>query len=197
MLPASARPAASTTRPGFPVGGAGSDSDCPTMLVRDPPKTVAEVPLGHDPANAAQPAFQDPRAWRMRSGTLCDDDIVNASTKAKSPGDVMRAMVAAFDTGDVADLKSFVDHGYFDHQGLPHQRPIRGLDGFRHVVEVARGGYSELSVSIVDLIEGVDRAAARLVWAGVRRTGEYSTRETLEIVRVDAGKAVEHWGGHS
>jgi len=109
----------------------------------------------------------------------------------------MRAMVAAFDTGDVDELDEIVHADYLDHQGLPHIRPIRGVDGFRQVVEVARSGYKNLSVDIVDLIEGVDRAAARLVWSGVRRTGEATERETLEIVRVDTGRAIEHWGGHS
>lgn len=106
-------------------------------------------------------------------------------------------MVAAFDTGEVSDLGAFVDASYLDHQGLPHIRPIEGIDGFRHVVEVARSGYSDLAVEVVDLIEGIDRSAARLIWRGVRPSGETVVRETLEIVRVDSGRAVEHWGGHS
>jgi hypothetical protein len=64
-------------------------------------------------------------------------------------------------------------------------------------VEVARSGYDDLLVDIADLIEVVDRAAARLVWSGIRPTGETTKRETLEIVRVDGGRAIEHWGGHS
>lgn len=75
----------------------------------------------------------------------------------------MRAMVAAFDTGDVDELDGIVHRDYLDHQGLPHIRSVRGVDGFRQVVEVARSGYDDLSVDIADLIEGVDRAAARLV----------------------------------
>lgn len=72
-------------------------------------------------------------------------------------------MVAAFDTWDVDELDEVVHPDYLDHQGLPHIRPIRGVDGFRQVVEVARSGYDDLRVNIVDLIEGVDRAAARRV----------------------------------
>lgn len=106
-------------------------------------------------------------------------------------------MVAAFDTGDVSELDAIVHPDYLDHQGLPHVRPIRGVDGFRQVVEVARSGYEDFSVDLADLIEGVDRAAARLVWSGVRQTGETTERETLEVVRVDSGRAIEHWGGRS
>ena len=109
----------------------------------------------------------------------------------------MRAMVVAFDTGEVRELEHFVDASYLDHQGLPHIRPVEGVDGFRLVIELARSGYRDLSVEIADLIEGSDRCAARLVWTGVRRSGERDERETLEIVRVESGRAVEHWGGYS
>lgn len=109
----------------------------------------------------------------------------------------MRAMVAAFDSGEVGAADGVVHDDYLDHQGLPDDRPIRGVSGFVHVVEVARSGYVDLSVEIVDLIEGDDRAAARLAWSGTRKTGEATRRETIEIVRVREDKAVEHWGGHS
>lgn len=72
-------------------------------------------------------------------------------------------MVAAFDSREVGAADGVVHDDYLDHQGLPHDRPIRGVSGFVHVVEAARSGYVDLSVEIVDLIEGDDRAAARLV----------------------------------
>lgn len=106
-------------------------------------------------------------------------------------------MVGAFDTGHVNGLDGVIHPDYLDHQGLAHARPIRGVDGFRHVVEAVRNAYAELSVEIADLIEGEDRAAARLVWSGLRRTGEGTRRQTLDIVRVKDGRAIEHWGGHS
>lgn len=86
---------------------------------------------------------------------------------------------------------------YVDHQGLPGERPLIGAEGFIRVVGVARSGYTELSVTIEDLIEGDDRVAARLAWNGVRQSGETAHRETIEIVRVESGRAIEHWGGHS
>ena len=109
----------------------------------------------------------------------------------------MRAMVSAFNTGETNQLETIIHPDYLDHQGLPHSRPIRGIEGFRQVIEVARSGFEDLSVEVVDLIEGSDRSAARLVWSAVRRSGETAERETLEIVRIDTGRAIEHWGGHS
>jgi len=111
--------------------------------------------------------------------------------------DVLRAMVAAFDTGDLREVATVVHPEYLDHQGLPGERPICGVDGFAHVVETARSGYVDLSVSVVDLIEGSDWVAARIAWRGRRPSGEVVRRETIDIVRVEAGKAVEHWGARS
>ena len=113
-----------------------------------------------------------------------------------SAGEVLSAMVAAFDTGHVDDVSVFVDDGYIDHQGLRGQE-VCGAAGFVRVVEGARGGCDALAVSIEDLIEDGDRAVARLRWTGTRPTGEVVERETIEIVHVRAGRAVEHWGGRS
>jgi predicted ester cyclase len=113
-----------------------------------------------------------------------------------SAAEVLSAMVMAFDTGRVDDVATYVDADYVDHQGL-HDEEIHGVAGFTRVVEVARGSYDALSVSIEDLIEEADRAAARLHWMGTSATGEVTYRATLEIVHVKDGRAVEHWGGRS
>ena len=114
----------------------------------------------------------------------------------RSAGDVLSAMVRAFDSGRVDDVAAFVDDEYIDHQGLRGQQ-VKGVSGFAQVVDTARRGYEDLTVIIEDLIEAGDRAAARLRWTGTRVTGEAAERETLEIVHVRDGRAVEHWGGRS
>jgi predicted ester cyclase len=51
-----------------------------------------------------------------------------------------------------------------------------------------------LEVTIEDLIAGPDRVAVRLHWRGSRASGEAVDRQTLEVVRIEKGKAVGHWG---
>jgi predicted ester cyclase len=109
----------------------------------------------------------------------------------------MKAMVDMFTTGDLSELNATVDGSYVDHQGLGGE-PERGADGFARVVEAARSGYQDLVVTIEDLITAPDRAVARLRWRGTRRSsGQEDERETIEIVRIERAKAVEHWGAHS
>jgi hypothetical protein len=59
--------------------------------------------------------------------------------ETRTPADVLRAMVAAFDSGDLGIVAEIVHPDYLDHQGLEGLRPITGADGFARVVETARG----------------------------------------------------------
>jgi predicted ester cyclase len=111
----------------------------------------------------------------------------------RSASVVLRSMVEMFDTGDVGAAASVVSTDYVDHQGLGAGEII-GVQGFCHVVSVARGAFASLDVAVEDLIAADDRAAARLSWCGTPTTGEQVRRETIEIVRVAGGLAREHWG---
>jgi ketosteroid isomerase-like protein len=114
----------------------------------------------------------------------------------RTAADVMLAMVAMFSSGDVSDIADVVSMDYVDHQGV-HDGPKLGPDGFVAVVAAARRGYAKLGVTVEDLIVGVDRAAARLHWRGERADGEIIERDTIDILRVTDGQAVEHWGARA
>jgi predicted SnoaL-like aldol condensation-catalyzing enzyme len=102
-------------------------------------------------------------------------------------------MVEMFSTGDVSSVEDVVAVDYIDHQALGGNE-MHGVVGFVHVVGVAREAYSEMRVEVVDIESLGDRAEGRLHWTGVRHDGSVVERETIEIVRVVGGRAVEHWG---
>lgn len=97
-----------------------------------------------------------------------------------------------FATGDVSGVADTVAANYVDHQDRLH-----GRQGFVEVVAGARSGYDALHVEIQDVIEASDRVAVRLRWTGHRPSGDTDVRETIDIVRVAGGLAVEHWGARS
>lgn len=109
-------------------------------------------------------------------------------------GEILQRMVAMFDSGDLSALEATVHPDYVDHQGLDGE-PMRGRAGFAEVVTTARAAYEDFAVTVEDLIEGADRAAARLRWRGRRDGGDLVEWETLEIIRLADGLAAEHWGG--
>lgn len=117
--------------------------------------------------------------------------------KADDARSVIRRMVEAFNTGETSSVTSFVADSYRDHQGLSGTE-VSGPSGFRHVVEVARRGLHGLRVSIEDLVADGDRVAVRLRWVGTRPSdGVIIERETIDIVRCELGRAVEHWGART
>jgi predicted SnoaL-like aldol condensation-catalyzing enzyme len=117
-------------------------------------------------------------------------------TKGKGPGEhkaLMQRIVALFATGDLSSVDVVIAAGYTDHQGL-ERIEIRGPEGFSRVVRAARCAFPALQVDIEELIAEGDRVVARLRWRGTQSTGERVERETIDVVRVANGQAVEHWG---
>ena len=110
--------------------------------------------------------------------------------------DVLRAMVAMFASGDPSAAPDFVAENYLDHQGLG-AGPMTGIDGFAHVVRTTFAAHEHQEISIEDLFGVEDRAVARIRWRGRRHSGENVDRETIDIIRVDDGRAVEHWGART
>ena len=113
----------------------------------------------------------------------------------RSAVEVLEAMVAMFASGDPVGAEDVVAAGYLDHQGLGGE-PLIGLDGFIHVVRTNHAAHREQTVSIEDVFGVDDRAMARLRWLATSVDGTEVDRQTIEIVRVADGKAVEHWGAH-
>lgn len=108
---------------------------------------------------------------------------------------VMRRMVAAFNAGDARDCGEYLSPTYIDHQGRGGV-PLHGLDGFREVVRAVHRDTTP-EVWIEDIVAEESRAAARLRWRfGAPGQGGVE-RETIEMIRVEEGLAVEHWGGEA
>jgi hypothetical protein len=106
---------------------------------------------------------------------------------------VLEDMIAMFATGDLSGIRSVVSEHYVDHQGLGNVE-IRGAAGFSDVVLAARRVFTDLHVEAVDLIAEGDRAVARIRWHGTLPSGLVVERETIDMIRVADGLAIEHWG---
>lgn len=105
-------------------------------------------------------------------------------------------MVGAFISGDTHDCHEYVSASYLDHQGR-HGSPLRGTEGFELVVRAAHRSCAP-RLSIEDVIADETRAVARILWRFPEPGHEdYVERETIEILRVEDGRAVEHWGAES
>ena len=108
------------------------------------------------------------------------------------PEAAARAIIDILATGDLNAVSSAVAEGYIDHQGLGDVE-VRGWHGFRRVVEAVHTS-SDVRIRIEDIVAAEDKAALRLGWHGINRAGRTVTRETLDLLRFDDGRLIEHWG---
>jgi predicted ester cyclase len=79
---------------------------------------------------------------------------------------------------------------------------VRGPKLYRNMIESFRAAFSDIELTIVEMIEDGDRVAVRFHLSGTH-TGELSGMPptnrsfhitAFDIVRFEAGQAVEHWG---
>jgi predicted SnoaL-like aldol condensation-catalyzing enzyme len=119
-----------------------------------------------------------------------------ATMSQRSAIDVLEAMVAMFASGDPSAAAEVVAPEYVDHQGLG-RGAMRGVEGFAQIVRTNHTAWQQQQVRIEDLFGAGDRAVARIRWRGRRHDGEDVDRETIDIIRVAHGLAVEHWGAHT
>ncbi|MBA3652890.1 MAG: nuclear transport factor 2 family protein [Actinobacteria bacterium] len=115
---------------------------------------------------------------------------------ANTAASVLKAMVAMFASGDPSTASAVVAEDYLDHQGLG-TGPIQGIEGFALVVRTNHDAYKHQEISIEDLFGVADRAVARIRWRGQRYDGGHVDRETIDIIRVADGRAIEHWGARA
>ena len=103
--------------------------------------------------------------------------------------------------GNTGLIDELVAEGFVDHESLPGQPP--GRDGVGFFVEMMRNALPDLSVKSLEpsLADG-NLEAVHTVLAGTHRgelmgvaaTGRGVEFESIDIVRTEDGKVVEHWG---
>ena len=106
--------------------------------------------------------------------------------------DVLLRMVEMFATGEVDAARQTVAEDYRDHEPGHDPRTL-GIDGFCERVRAERRGYVVLDVWPEGLVADQDQVTAQLHWQGLLPTGDTLDRITIEVVRVEDGRAVEHW----
>ena len=109
-----------------------------------------------------------------------------------------RVMDEAVTGGNLAVVDEHVAPSYVNHN-LP--APAPGPDGFKQVIQMFRGAFPDIRVTLDDMIVEGDKVASRGSWQGTHRgefmgvpaTGKQVRVAYLDIWRVEGGKFVENW----
>lgn len=120
---------------------------------------------------------------------------------AGGTGLIRRLYLEVLVAGNYDLIDELVADGFIDHAGFPGQPP--GKEGVRFFVDVLRAAFADLDVKSSEpaLAEGNLEAARTVLtgthqgeFLGVAPTGRNVEFETFNILRIEDGKVVEHWG---
>ncbi len=105
-----------------------------------------------------------------------------------------------FNAGNIAVVDELVASDFVDHEEFPGLSGDR--DGLKQFVTMMRTAFPDARMDVDDLIAEGDKVVARLTMSGTQRgdfagipaSGKRFSVPTIDIIRFDDGKAVEHWG---
>lgn len=111
---------------------------------------------------------------------------------------VRRLIDEGFSGGDLDVVDHVVAPGYVEHQR--GNKP--GTEGVKDTIRTLRTWFSEFQLTIEDLAANGDKVWSRNVARGVNTgsimghppTGKQVQVEVYDVVRIENGKIVEHWG---
>jgi steroid delta-isomerase-like uncharacterized protein len=112
-----------------------------------------------------------------------------------------RRIYDIINSGDLSGVDDVIAADAVDHEAPPGVSE-RGSAALRAFVEIFRGAFPDLRVTIDDMITEGDRVAVRSTATGTHKgdfqgippTGKQFTVGGIDIVRFAGGKAVEHRG---
>ena len=111
-----------------------------------------------------------------------------------------RYMAEVHNKGNLDALDQFYATDQVDHNAFPGMPP--GIEGMRKTYDIIHSAFSNIQVTIEDMITEEDRIVVRFTasgkhsgeFMGLPATGkEFSVME-IRIYRIDNGKIVEQWG---
>lgn len=112
-----------------------------------------------------------------------------AHNRCMNSREMFSQLAQIFSTGDTSSVESLFHSTYVDHQ-KPQWLDAGGPEEFKEIVVSARRALPNLIVDVIDpVVADGGAVAGRMRWHSDK--GE---RETIEILRLDNGLFVEHWG---
>ena len=112
-----------------------------------------------------------------------------------------RVFEEGFNQGKAESIDELIAAEFVDHGAAPGV-PDTGTESFRQTMLLFRTAFPDVHVTIDDMIAEGDRVVTRSLWHGTHRgtffgipaTGKSFSLTSTDILRIEQGKVVEHWG---
>jgi steroid delta-isomerase-like uncharacterized protein len=103
--------------------------------------------------------------------------------------------------GNLDVVDELIAPNFVEHEELPPGSP-EGREGVRHYLRTMRQAFPDLHGTVGDEVVQGDKVVVRSTWQGTHAghflgippTGKRVSFDVIDIVRLQDGKVVEHWG---
>lgn len=114
---------------------------------------------------------------------------------------VRRMVEEMFNRGNLNLADEFLAPEFAEREELPPGIPS-GREGVIQLTTMLRSAFPDFKATIDDMIAEGDKVVIRQTWRGTHKgefmgippTGKSVSIKVIDIIRVDGGKFVEHWG---
>jgi steroid delta-isomerase-like uncharacterized protein len=114
---------------------------------------------------------------------------------------LQRIFDEVFSQGNIDAIDDLVAEDLIEHEEPPPGIPP-GREGFKQFVQMIREAFPDLRFEVEEMIGEGDKAAAVATvtgthqgeYLGIPPTNKQVKIEAIDLIRVEGGKCVEHWG---
>lgn len=114
---------------------------------------------------------------------------------------VRRFIEQIFNRGNMSLVDEILAPDFVEHEELPPGIP-RDREGVKQLTAMLHNAFPDFKATIDDLIAADDKVVIRMIWTGTQEgefmgippSGNSVNVEVIDIMRLDGGKVVEHWG---
>jgi steroid delta-isomerase-like uncharacterized protein len=112
-----------------------------------------------------------------------------------------KLMEGVFNQGATDLVDELVAPDFVDHEELPPGLPP-GREAIKQLYVAFASAFPDFNITVDDMIAEGDKVVARSTWTGTHKgefmgippTGRSVSFGVIDIVRIEGGRIVEHWG---
>jgi predicted ester cyclase len=136
---------------------------------------------------------------QSKSSTTSENAPSASATEASNEQGT-RSFMAGMARGDTTVVDSFVAENFVEHQQMPGMQP--GPAGLKAMIVGWHAAFPDMQMTITDMAADSDKVWVHSTMSGTMKgpmmgmkpTGKTFQAEAFDLVRIENGKAVEHWG---
>ncbi len=114
---------------------------------------------------------------------------------------ISRFVEELFNQGNISLANELLASDFVEREQLPPGVPD-GREGVKALTSMLRSAFPDFKATIEDMVAEGDKVVVRMTWSGTHKgefmgipaSGKLVSIGVIDIIRVNKGKLVEHWG---